>query len=150
MTLACAGFILLCLVVVACGRCALVTMTLNFNTSLDTTGKGLNESVQIEAATGILLSPASIPPSTTNQPYPLTWTIANVQAIVLVSNVSITVKTNNATTPSETVNLTANIPYIWFVGSPLANLFTHDLTGGLFLTNATAAQARLQGQILTN
>jgi hypothetical protein len=112
-------------------------------------GKAFNDQVTIQAATVSTLSPQVVPPSGTNQLYTLAFVVANLQAIYLRCNVNLTIKTNSSSSPANTINLTAGIPYEWFVGKNEACLFTVDVTA-FYLTNATTAQAILEGILATN
>ncbi len=75
------------------------------------------------------------------------WTVANTQAIFLVSSSNMTIKTNSSSSPGNTINLVAGVPLIWDAsGGYYANPFTVNVTG--FYCTCSAA-GLLQGSILT-
>lgn len=91
---------------------------------------------------------ASFPGGSTNEPLAMTLTVANIQAIFLVSNVDLTLETNSGTSPANTINLKAGSPLVWSKSDAyFANPFTTNVTG-FFIT--CAAAARLRGYILTS
>jgi hypothetical protein len=75
--------------------------------------------------------------------------VANLQSVYLLSNVDVTIKTNDATTPASTINLKANKPILWFVDSGYTNPFTADVTQ-LFVSNAGTVDAVVQLRSLVN
>jgi hypothetical protein len=75
------------------------------------------------------------------------WTIAATQALYLLSTTDLTVKTNSATSPADTIELKAGMPLVWEAsGGYYPNPFSTDVTA--FYCTCTAA-AVLQGAILT-
>jgi hypothetical protein len=86
--------------------------------------------------------------STTNQLQAASFAAANVQSIFLVSDQNVTIKTNNATTPGNTITLVAGMPLDWSKSAGyFSNPFTVDVTA--FYLTCTAA-ARLKCRILTS
>ncbi|WP_422923742.1 hypothetical protein [Singulisphaera sp. PoT] len=82
-----------------------------------------------------------------NAPQAGSFIAADVQSIMLVSSQNLTLKTNDATTPGDTIELKANIPLFWSKSAGyFDNPFTSDVTG-FFVT--CAAAARLQMLILS-
>lgn len=75
------------------------------------------------------------------------WTVANTQSLILLSSADLTIKTNSAGSPANTVTLKAGIPLIWRASAGYyANPFTVNVTA--FYVTCTAA-ARLQALVLT-
>lgn len=78
---------------------------------------------------------------------PAAWTVANTQALILLSSADMTIKTNSAGSPANTVTLKAGIPLIWRASAGYyANPFTVNVTA--FYVTCTAA-SRLQALVLT-
>ncbi|MCH8853919.1 MAG: hypothetical protein IID41_14900 [Planctomycetes bacterium] len=81
-----------------------------------------------------------------NEPIPLgTDTVLNVaidvsavKSFFLISDVNVTIETNDGTTPTDTLNLIAGVPYIWNTDSLDSFLLTGDVTK-FFITNASDA-----------
>ncbi len=74
--------------------------------------------------------------------------ISEIAGIIIVSDQDITLETNDGTTPDDTLNLKADTP-VMFCADPAfgSNPFTTDTTD-LYATNASAAVARLQVEVL--
>jgi hypothetical protein len=64
-----------------------------------------------------------------------------------VSDKAITLETNSGGSPVDTIALAANVPYDWRVGNADAFRLGTDVTG-LFVTNASGDEARLQIEVL--
>ena len=83
----------------------------------------------------------------TNVAQTAAFTVANVQACMLLSDQNMTIKTNSAGSPANTLTLVANEPYLWLKSQGIdAFKFTTNVTG--FYITCTAA-ARLQARILS-
>jgi len=85
----------------------------------------------------------SIPDATTDQEILATIDVTAVKAFFLTSDQAITIETNSATVPDDTIVLVANKPYVWFTGAYDAFLLGTDVTT-LYVTNASGAAAALQ------
>lgn len=79
----------------------------------------------------------------TNQLVSLALDVSQIQSLIVVSSRNITLKSNNATTPTNTINLVANVPYIWNTDSYDTNKLTADVTS-LFVTNSSGSDALLR------
>ncbi len=66
--------------------------------------------------------------------------VSNVQAFAMWSDRNLTIETNNAGSPANTINLLAGVPYIWEAGGYETFKLTTDVTQ-LFITNASGAAA---------
>lgn len=75
--------------------------------------------------------------------------VSQVQSFVMVSDQNLTVKTNSSGSPANTINLLANVPYVWTADAYHTFLLTTDVTS-LYVTNASGALARLQIQALSD
>lgn len=82
-----------------------------------------------------------IPANQTNLEIAFELTVAKLKGFYMVSDVNMTVETNNGTTPDDTFTLIANEPVQWDASMsgwcPVATLFSADVTA-LFVTNTTA------------
>lgn len=86
----------------------------------------------------------------TDSPFALVQTASKIQMIALLSNVNVTIKTNNATTPGNTFNLKAGVLETWSTSSGIfSNPVTTSITG-LFITNSSGQQARINIRILSD
>lgn len=77
--------------------------------------------------------------------------VSELKNLYLKSDQDITIETNDGTTPDDTINLKANVPYPFNadLGAYFTNLLTTDVTA-FYVTNASGATARLQGEVLTD
>lgn len=84
----------------------------------------------------------SVPDSTTDQLIVISIDISEIASIYIVSTQDMTLETNNATTPIDTIALQANVPYVWNpdLNSYYTNKFTTDVTA-IYLTNASGSTA---------
>lgn len=69
--------------------------------------------------------------------------VSEITAICIMSDKNVTLKTNSADTPDETISLLANRPYKWVSDSYFANLLETDITS-IFITNASGGAATVQ------
>ena len=81
-----------------------------------------------------------IPDQSTDLEVDFVLDVSAIKAIVIVSDQDITLETNNGTTPDDTINLVAGVPYIWTDKSYHACLLTTDVTA-LFITNSSGSAA---------
>jgi hypothetical protein len=77
----------------------------------------------------------------------ISWTRANVHALLLYSSQALTIKTNNSTTPIDTITLAANQAIVWGSDHVEANPVAHDVTK-LFLSNDTENIATVKIRVL--
>jgi hypothetical protein len=68
--------------------------------------------------------------------------VSAVKSFYVVSDQAITIETNNGTTPDDTLNLAAGIPYVWTTDMLDSFLLGTDVTS-IFVTNASGATATL-------
>ena len=88
------------------------------------------------------------PASTIDSALSVAFNYANLQSIVLVSSVDMTIETNSGSSPANTIPLKANRPFVWRKSDGyFANPFTSNVTG--FYITCTAA-GTLKGRILTS
>jgi hypothetical protein len=77
--------------------------------------------------------------------------ISAIQNIYIKSDQDVTLETNNGGTPDDTIDLKANVPYIFNaqLDAYFTNLLTTDVTA-IYITNASGAAANLQIECLTD
>lgn len=75
--------------------------------------------------------------------------VSQIVGVYILSDQDLLLETNDSGTPDDTLNLKAGVPYIWTADKPDALAFGTDITA-LFATNASAAAARLQIEILVD
>lgn len=117
-------------------------MAATHNIGLNWSGGGLSLSnSKAYSATGEAnIVGESVPDSTTDQAVNIALDVSAIASIYIVSTQALTIETNSATVPDNTITLVANVPYIWHTGSYFTNLLTVDVTV-LYLTNASGAAA---------
>lgn len=73
------------------------------------------------------------------------FTLAQLKLFALLSDKALTVKTNNATSPQESLSLAANVPFVYKPGAGLDSPFAGDVTA-LFVsgTGAIVLQGRVE------
>jgi hypothetical protein len=75
----------------------------------------------------------------------------NVQSLLLSSDQPTDIKTNDATTPVDTVSLKASVPMIWTLNSPFPIPFSlGTAVNKLFVTNNGPAAANVKIRVLSN
>jgi hypothetical protein len=84
-----------------------------------------------------------IPAGAVNQSILVALDVSQVRMIVLKSDVAMTIRTNNAGSPANTINLLANVAYEWGQGGYSSLLLTVDVTA-FFVSNPGTANGRLQ------
>lgn len=89
---------------------------------------------------GALSQNLTIADSVTDQEVAITIDVSQIQSFFMNSTKALTVETNNASTPTDTIVLVADTPYIWRTGDYHTLLLTADVTK-LFLTNASGSTA---------
>lgn len=89
----------------------------------------------------------TIGPTTTDVLVNAVFPVANVKSVVVTSDRDVLLETNDGTTPGNTLNLKANVPYIWNTDSYDANKFTVNVTK-LYFTNAGANAANVSLRVI--
>lgn len=104
-------------------------------------------SLQFNAAAVLELDEA-IAAVTTNQAVALSFVVAKVVSIFILTDADLTLKTNSSSSPTNTIALKSGVAYFWFTPNAYnACLFTSDVTTA-FLTNAGANAANCYIRIL--
>ncbi len=73
----------------------------------------------------------------------LPLTVASLKSLVIFSDKDVTIKTNSAGAPDDTLAVVAGVPLIWYEGAAGANPLTTDVTT-LHIANAGADDANVQ------
>lgn len=102
-----------------------------------TTGRSLEATVTF-SGDGEARRDPDVPDETTDMLVEFDLLIADLECIFIRASVDMTLKTNDATTPDETLNLVAGQPYVWHTGSYFANLLATNITK-LYVSNASGA-----------
>ena len=75
--------------------------------------------------------------------------VSQIKSIYIKSDQDLTLETNDGESPDNTLNLTANVPYVWHENSLFTNLLTVDITA-LYATNASGSTATLEIEALVD
>jgi hypothetical protein len=78
----------------------------------------------------------------TDQPVLIAWTAANVQSEVFYASAAARIKTNSATVPGTTINLTPGQTIVWGHDFLAANPIPADVTE-LFISNTDATNSAI-------
>lgn len=122
------------------------THKLTFSISSDSGGTPLS-GVQSEVGATEISFDQTYGASLVDQLLTVAFTAANVQSVFLLSDKGLKIETNNATTPTDTINLKPGSPLAWSKSEGYSpNPFSANVTA-FYITTTVAA--RLQGKILT-
>lgn len=89
----------------------------------------------------------AIADSVTDQLVNLTLDVSQIKSVYMVSDQDITVETNDGTTPTDTINLKADVAVLWNADIGYSNPFTADVTA-LYLSNASGSAATFEMEIV--
>ncbi|MFQ5414660.1 MAG: hypothetical protein ACE5E6_09405 [Phycisphaerae bacterium] len=113
-----------------------------------TSGKAVESVRTITAADGGLVSQEfTIADAVTDQQVNIAIDVSQLKSIYILSTQNILLETNNAATPTDTINLLANVPYMWDASSYFTNKITADVTK-MFFTNSSGATATVKIETL--
>jgi hypothetical protein len=73
--------------------------------------------------------------------------VSAVKSIVLLSDQDVTIKTNNASTPDDELELSAGVAYLWNTDTEGDFVFGTDITA-VFVQNAGEEEARIQIDVI--
>ncbi len=79
----------------------------------------------------------------TNIPVGLSLDVSAVESCIIYSDRVVTIKTNSSGSPTDTLVMKAGIGYRWNKDSYDTFKLTGDITGGLYVTNASGGGALL-------
>ena len=104
-------------------------------------GETINEDNTYSASSRVSLDETA-PDSATTQ-FNVAIDVSAVKSFFLVSDQDVIFETNDASTPDDTINLAAGVPYIWNTDSYDTFLLGTDVTD-VHITNASGSSARIQ------
>ena len=107
---------------------------------IKTAGRSVRKELAITGDGQLPSRRVTVPDSSTDLLVNMAIDVSQLQLLYIVSDQDVTLETNDGTTPTDTINLLANKPYIWKVGSYFANLLTADVTA-FYFTNSSGAVA---------
>ena len=114
--------------------------------------QGVGETVDMRqtlSGSGGLVIEESIAIGATDQLVSLAFVLAKLLAFYMVSDKALTIETNSASTPQETISLAAGVPFVYVPGAGLASPFAGNVTA-LYATNASGSAAALQIRVLVD
>lgn len=82
----------------------------------------------------------AVPADSSEMPLVVSFDVGQLVSLFIMNTKDMTLKTNSSGAPDDTLNLIANVPYIWNTDSLDTCLLTVDVTG-LFLTDESSADA---------
>lgn len=138
--------LLAAIIAVACLVWSRVTMTASLSTVLSsgTDGQGITTTDSFAVTdSGSILSDPTIPANTNNVEVGIAFTIAALKSIRIDTDVTVTLETNDGTTPDDTFTITAGTPFFWMTGTGIANPFDTNVTK-FFFSNATNTNASVR------
>ncbi len=88
----------------------------------------------------------TIPPASADLAVGWTCDVSEIDAIVFFSTAAMTIETNSASSPGNTVTLAANVPVFWFTGCGWACPLTVDVTG-LYVTSTAGGTLSIRALV---
>lgn len=92
----------------------------------------------------------AIPTASTDTAVSFPIDLSQCAGILFVSDQAVTLETNSGGSPTDTINLAANVPYVWCTGAPFVNKVTADVTATIYVTNASGSTANIKGYKLVS
>jgi len=90
----------------------------------------------------------SIPGLTTDQEHVFAIDVSQIQILILLASVDMTLETNSGAAPDNTIALKANVPYVWLKDDSYdACKLTVDVTK-IYLTNAGADDGTFEALVI--
>ncbi len=105
-------------------------------------GAQLSQKVQTVADAEVNMDVA-VASAVTDQAMALTLTAAKIKSMYWLSSRDVTIETNSGGSPTQTILLTASVPLEWTASDTQACPITSNITGNIYLTNASGADAVL-------
>ena len=106
-----------------------------------TPNQTINKQQTYSGSLGLSIVEVAAPSATTAIFF--TLSVANTKAFTISCDVACTIKTNNSTTPANTLVLVANKPYVWVLDSYDTFKLTVDVTQ-IFVVVAGAVSGNVQ------
>lgn len=85
----------------------------------------------------------TVAPTTNDVPFSIAIDISQVKSLFIFSDQDVLLETNSSSAPTNTINLKANQPYIWYTGAYDTCKITADVTSAFF-SNAGATLANVK------
>ncbi len=98
---------------------------------------------------GQLSRSIAVPESTTDMEVAAVIDVDQIQSLYIKSDKDMTLETNSASSPIDTIALLAGVPYIWNVGDYSPCLFGTDVTA-IFLTTGVVGAAVFEMEVLVD
>lgn len=99
----------------------------------------VDEQVVSKSAGAVITIDEAIPSSQTDLSFNINFDKDRLKMAYLVSDVDMTIETNDGTTPGDTITLNAGEPLVWWVDSAeYTNPFASADVTGFFITNTDA------------
>ena len=89
----------------------------------------------------------AVPDEAADQLVNIAIDVGQMKALFILSDQDITLETNSATVPDDTLSLLADEPVIWWATDLHTALLTVDVTA-IYLTNASGAEATVKIRVL--
>jgi hypothetical protein len=106
-------------------------------------GVTITDSKSVECDAQLASIDVDVPASTTDQLVVWTADVSQVKALQIQADGALTLETNSAGSPADTIALLANQPYQYITGDYNALLLGTDVTA-LYLTNAGASSVNIK------
>jgi hypothetical protein len=92
------------------------------------------------------IGPVTVPGPSTNLGVNMSFAYAKLSLFLMLIDVDATVKFNSSGSPTETITLKANKPFIWFTGCGYANPFANNCTE-IFITIGGSVNANFYAKV---
>lgn len=114
-------------------------MSISHTLSVSVSGNGArtHRGAAISSNREIVIPALAIAASQTDYLVPIAFNYANIQSVLIATDVGFTLETNSGSSPAQTFTFAANGQLFWNAKSPLANPFTANVTA-FYVTNTTA------------
>lgn len=73
--------------------------------------------------------------------------VDQLQLLYILCDVAIVIRTNDDTSPTESISVSANVPIVWHAGSVHSNPITSDITTDIFVRLAVAGTGPVRFQL---
>jgi hypothetical protein len=111
------------------------TLTLAWTRNGETLSKSVNVSVEGEQNVDV-----TVPGSTNDVEVVLDLDVSALKSVFVQASETVTLETNSAGSPAETITITKDKPLVWYEGCGWANPFATDVTA-VFLSRGSAGNA---------
>lgn len=104
---------------------------------------------QTFAGDGQVSRDIAVPDELTDLEVNLAIDVSQIKAVFILSDQDVTLETNSAGAPDDTIALKANKPYIWCTDDYDSCLLTVDVTD-IYLTNSSGSAATVKVEVVTD